>query len=247
MKNKNILILGTIVALLIVGGIYWFNQEQDQAAISNDEEGRIASESEFTDVSGQPEVSEITMETGIYEVDEERSSITWQAGKPAIAGYVHTGSFSLSEGGTVTLTDSELTGEVTVDMNSLEMLSLGGGKEGQESTLERHLKGEGFFNTSEYPEATFTITDVSPKVLPGPNDSEYTATGELTMKGVTDTITFPMSVVVASENEAWMTASFDIDRTLWGINSGSASVVDRVTDQIIGDTVSLELTMLLVK
>src|SRR5690606_28201574 len=117
-----------------------------------------------------------TMEPGTYRADATASTITWQAGKPAIAGYVHTGTFAL-QGGSVNLTDSELTGEFVVDVNSLKMTSLGGGKAGQESTLEGHLKGNGFFDVANYPTATFRVIDVSPKVLPGPTQTEYTATG----------------------------------------------------------------------
>ena len=97
------------------------------------------------------------------------------------------------------------------------------------------------------PTATFTITDVEPKVLPGPDQAEYTATGNLTLKGETKPVTFPIKVVAESESEVWMTASLPLDRTEWGISFCSAKVVGAVTDQVIGDTVNLDLVVKLTK
>lgn len=242
--NKNTLIVVGLVAILVIAGVYWYSNNTAPAATSNEQ---MENESEMTDASQMPTESVAELETGTYQVDEERSTITWQAGKPAIAGYVHTGMFSLSDGGEFVLTDNSLSGSVTIDMNSLSILSLGGGKAGQESTLEGHLKGERFFNTEEYPTAEFTLTDISPKVLPGPEQTEYTATGELTMKGMTKEITFPITVTTSSETEAWMSAEFSINRVEWGIDFGSATIAEQITENIIGDEVDLELVIHLTK
>src|SRR5690606_15202178 len=141
----------------------------------------------------------------------------------------------------------ELTGEFIIDVDSLDMVSLGGGKAGQESILEGHLKGERFFDTANYPTAKFTITDVEPKVLPGPDHSDYTATGQLTIKGQTNEISFPMKVVVDDKGEVWVTAQLEIDRTKWGIDFGSASIAEEITENIIGDEVKLDLKVKLGK
>lgn len=193
-----------------------------------------------------PTTSEKKMETGTYTAEVDDSTIDWEAGKPAISGYVHHGRFAL-QSGEVTLENEALTGEFVIDVNSLEMISLGGGKAGQESTLEGHLKGERFFDTANHPTATFKITDVSPKVLPGPEQSEYNATGELTIKGQTEEVSFPMKVVVDENNEVWVTADLEIDRTKWGIDFGSASIAEKITENIIGDMVKLDLKVKLSK
>ncbi len=239
---KNIIIA---IAVVLLGVLAWY------FFISGNESATTTENSAETDAEVNTEVempieSTTTMETGTYEAATNDSSVYWQAGKPAIAGYVHTGKFQV-DSGEVTLTDGELTGEFIIDINSLEMTSLGGGKEGQESALEGHLKSDHFFDVATYPTATFTVTDVSPKVLPGPGNSDYTATGELTLKGKTNTVNFPMKVLVANENEVWMTAEVTIDRTLWGIDFGSASVAEEITDNIIGDEVTLDLVMKLEK
>jgi polyisoprenoid-binding protein YceI len=242
---KNILIIVAILAVA-AAGIWFYLSSRDNADVDATATSNQENESTASNLEGVPVESTTTMETGTYAADTSKSSIAWEAGKPAISGYVHFGSFAL-ESGAVTLTDGDLSGEFVVDMDSVEIKSLGGGKAGQESTLEGHLKGDRFFDTATYPTATFTITDVEPKVLPGPDQSDYTATGELTLKGKTETVSFPIKVIVVSENEAWMTASLPLDRTKWGIDFGSAKIADAITDQIIGDTVELDLVVRLTK
>ena len=241
MKNVGIAV-GVVV--ILVGGIWLYrssNQEGESAATNS--EGITGSVVSFESV---PTSSSKDMETGTYEADTEESSIGWEAGKPAIAGYVHHGSFGL-QSGEVTLAEGELTGEFVIDVDSLRVTSLGGGKAGQESTLEGHLKGERFFDVVAHPTATFTITDVSPRVLPGPDQADYTASGVLTLKGQTNDVSFPMKVVVNDEDEVWVTAELEIDRTRWGIDFGSASIAERITENIIGDTVKLDLKVKLTK
>lgn len=240
---KNVFIaLGA--AALLFGGIWlysaWNTEEQ---TISPDGEETVSGGLTMTAV---PVRSEKTMEKGVYRADVETSTVTWEAGKPAIAGYVHHGKFSL-QSGEVTLADDELTGEFVIDIDSLKVTSLGGGKEGQESALEGHLKGERFFDTANNPTATFRIVDVSPKVLPGPGQADYEATGELTMKGQTHEVTFPIEVIVSDNDEVRVTAELEIDRTKWGIDFGSASIADKITENIIGDEVKLELDVRLAK
>lgn len=230
---------------MVVGlGLLWYfwPASVNERVLMNDNEV-TGSEVTFTNV---PEESVATMSTGTYRAEVEESSIDWSAGKPAIAGYTHTGTFSL-QSGEVDLTDGALSGEFTVDINSLQMTSLGGGKAGQESVLEGHLKGERFFDAATYGTATFTITDIEPKVLPGPGQQDYTASGTLTLKGRTEEISFPIKVIVGESDEVWMTAAFDLDRTKWGISFGSASIAEEITENIIGDTVKMELQVKLVK
>lgn len=234
---KNLILIVAAALALAIGGYWLFTKSAEApAAVSDPDNNENAPRDESVAV----------METGRYSADVSKSIITWQAGKPAIAGYVHTGQFNL-QSGSVDLTDRELSGEFVVDINSLRLTSLGGGKAGQESALEGHLKSQGFFDAANHPTATFRITDVSPKVLPGPGQTDYTASGELTMKGETRPVTFPAKVAVAGEGEVWLTAALEIDRTEWGINFGSAKFTDRITDQIIGDTVTLGLSIKLNK
>ena len=231
---RNTVLIIVVGALLLVGG-YWFftSRTADMQTTGLEEDG--------TDVMVTEE-SMARMEPGVYRADTDTSTITWQAGKPAIAGYVHTGTFRI-EGGEINLIDENLTGEFVIDMNSLKVTSLGGGNAGAESTLEGHLKGERFFDVETYPTATFRVTEVSPKVLPSPTQTEYTAKGDLTMNGQTHSVEFPMRVVVSETGTVTITSALEIDRTVWGIDFGSSSIADKITDQIIGDMVTINLMM----
>lgn len=231
---RNVIIV-LAVLLVLGGGVYWYaNSATDATKSAQSEPETVAT-------------STATLETGTYKVVEDESTVTWQAGKPAISGYVHTGRFSLASGGSFNVTDSSITGSTDIDINSLEIVSLGGGKAGQESALEGHLKSESFFDAATYPKGTFKVTDITPHKLPGPNQTDYTATGELTLKGKTETIAFPIKVSVTNPKEAVLKANFTIDRTRWGIDYGSASVTGKVTNQIIGDDVTLNLSVKLRK
>lgn len=241
MKNT-IIVLGGVLLLMVAGYLIINRDQEDQLQSATNFESR---DTESLDDREFPTSSTGTLEAGEYTADTRVSTIKWSAGKPAISGYVHHGAFDLASGLVVVDFDS-LSGTFVVDMDSLRISSLGGGKAGQESTLEGHLKGERFFNVDNYQTATFTISDITPKVLPGPSQTDYTATGELTMKGETKTISFPVKIVTSGE-EVWLTADIEIDRTLWGITFGSAKIAERITDQIIGDTVSLELSIKLTK
>ena len=239
MKNT-LIILGVVAVLLVVAYLLLNREDQepyDFPAANN--------EGELTESADIPTTSTGTLATGEYIADTKASTISWRAGKPAISGYVHHGVFAL-QNGSVAVTADSLSGDFVVDMNSLRVLSLGGGKAGQESTLEGHLKADRFFDVAAYPTATFTITDITPKILPSPTQADYTATGELTMKGQTKSISFPAKVVVSGD-QVWLTANVELDRTEWGITFGSAKIAERITDQIIGDTVELELSIKLNK
>lgn len=243
---KNTIIIGAILVLAAAAGGYAWWQGSGGPAEVGDEQSATTTASGQAAESQAPAESAATLEPGTYEADTEASSVTWQAGKPAIAGYVHTGAFALLRG-TVAVTDNDLSGEFVIDMDSLRITSLGGGKAGQESALERHLRTESFFDVEQYPTATFRITDIEPKVLPGPAQADYTAKGELTMKGQTHEVSFPIRIVVDAAGAAWAEADLEIDRTEWGINFGSAKFVDQITDQVIGDTVRIALRVTLEK
>lgn len=235
---KIIVSIGVLAVIAIAGYFFWF-QADSAPATPNETETEAAA-------SAVSERSSTEMEAGTYAVDTSASSIQWEAAKPAISGYVHHGTFALSSG-SVTLTDQALTGQFVIDVDSVKVTSLGGGKSGQESALENHLKSADFFDTAAYPTATFTITNVEPKVFPGPDQSEYQATGELSLKGITKTVTFPIKVVVDSNDKVRMTAVLTLDRTEWGIDFGSAKFVKAITNQVIGDTVNLNVAMTLTK
>ena len=174
---------------------------------------------------------------GTYVVDTEASTFQWAGQKPLIDGYVNSGTIALSEGSIIVL-DGEATGTFTLDMNSLQV-GLTAQKPGQEGALEGHLKGERWFNVDTYPTATFVITSV----VPTETALVYTVTGDLTMKGATDEVSFPAEIYQADDGLLYANAQFEVDRTKWGITAGSGNFFEDLGDNLIDDMVLLSFSL----
>ena len=80
--------------------------------------------------------------------------------------------------------------------------------------LTNHLKTADFFDVAKYPEATFVSTAIKPG---GDKGASHTVTGNLTMHGVTKSITFPATINVTTD-AATVESSFSINRKDFAIN-----------------------------
>lgn len=173
---------------------------------------------------------------GSYSIVPEESSVAWAGKKPLIEGYINEGSMAVSSG-TITVLNKTAAGSFTIDMNTLSV-SKTPTKPGQEGALEGHLKGERWFNVATFPTATFQITSVTERA-----DSEtsftYDVEGNLTMKGQTHPLSFPATIYADEAGNVHAKASTEINRTTWGITSGSASFFDNLADNVIDDMVAL--------
>lgn len=177
---------------------------------------------------------------GTYTVVPEESKVTWSGKKPLIDGYVNTGTIGVTEG-TITVADGTGSGQFTLDMNTLTV-SETKAKPGQESTLAGHLKSDRWFDVGVHPTATFVITDVAE----GANTDttfRYDVTGDLTLKGQTHEVTFPATIYETSDGTLYASANFEIDRTQWGITSGSSAFFENLADNAISDMVALSFSL----
>jgi polyisoprenoid-binding protein YceI len=114
---------------------------------------------------------------------------------------------------------------VTIDMNSIWS---------DNERLTGHLKNEDFFEVETYPESEFVSTAIEP-VSSGEGTHEIT--GNLTMHGVTKSVSFPATVAITDE-VVTLDSEFKIDRTIWGIVYGSEA---DVRDNIINKEVVIRL------
>jgi polyisoprenoid-binding protein YceI len=222
-------ILGAVVAIMLVlGGGYWYMQSTAAPASPTAMDTQLAGETSAVDAS--------TVVPGTYTLVASESIVRWAAQKPLIEGYINSGTIGLTNG-SITVTDTA-TGEFTIDMNTLAV-GLTAKKPGKESALEAHLKKSDFFDVEKYPTATFVISGVSPQG-DAATTNRYDVTGELTMKGTTNTVQFPATI--AMENGMLHAdATFSIDRTKWGITLGSANFFQNLADNVIDDMVQLTL------
>jgi len=97
--------------------------------------------------------------------------------------------------------------------------------------LTKHLKTADFFDVAKFPEASFVSTAIK---AGGEGGASHTVTGNLTMHGVTKSITFPATINVTPDT-ATVESTFSINRKDFNINYAGAA------DNAIRDNVVLTL------
>lgn len=164
-----------------------------------------------------------------FEIKPGVSTIHWTGKK--VSGE-HTGTIALKNG-KVEVTDGKLTGGIfEIDMPSITDTDM----EGEWKTkLEGHLRSEDFFSTEKFPVSTLEITKAE-----FVKDKMYNITGKLTIKGITNEVTFPAKVEI-DKNKLAAYADFNIDRTLWDIRYGSKKFFEDIGDKMIYDEFSLKV------
>ena len=138
-----------------------------------------------------------------YSFDQTASRVSWVGSK--VTGK-HEGGFNTFNG-TVDVVDGapeKSKVNVDIDANSLSTDS---------EKLVGHLKSPDFFDTAKFPKATFVSTDIKKG---GEKGASHTVTGNLTLKGVTKSITFPATIAVAGDT-ASLDAEFSINRQDFGL------------------------------
>jgi polyisoprenoid-binding protein YceI len=97
--------------------------------------------------------------------------------------------------------------------------------------LTKHLKTADFFDFAKFPQATFVSTAIK---AGGEGGASHTVTGNLTLHGVTKSVTFPATISVTPD-VATVDSTFSINRKDFGINYAGAA------DNAIRDNVVLTL------
>jgi polyisoprenoid-binding protein YceI len=94
---------------------------------------------------------------------------------------------------------------VTIDLDSLVA---------DDPKLTEHLKTPDFFDVAKYPQAKFVSTAIK---AGGDKSASHTVTGNLTMHGVTKSVSFP-ATISATADAVNVDASFSINRRDFNIN-----------------------------
>jgi polyisoprenoid-binding protein YceI len=170
-------------------------------------------------------------EVKTYTVDASNSTVKWIAKK--VTGK-HDGIVTMKEGN-LEYTDGMLSGgSFVVDMTSIAVKDLQGNMAGK---LEGHLKSVDFFDVENHPTATFTITKVVPRGVKG----EYKVEGDLTVKGITESIKVPVIKLQEGEDGIATTESITLvlDRTDYNVRYGSGTFFGNLGDKTIFDDFEL--------
>ena len=179
---------------------------------------------------------------GGYGIDVSNSRLEWTGRN--INGRHH-GSINIA-GGQVTIALGALTsGMVTLDMNTIVNLDLK--DPAYSGMLVSHLKSEDFFDVAAHPTAIFSLNGseaVDGAVAGSPNVS---VKGTLELKGTARPLSFPAEIVPQADGTIKVRASFDIDRTRWGVLYGSGRFFEKLGMHLVSDIISIELFLVAVR
>ena len=164
-----------------------------------------------------------TIEDDRKEVNAEKSTVTWKAYK--VTGS-HTGTVALQSGALDFDGDKLTGGEFTVDMTTIGATDLQGE---YKDKLDGHLKSADFFGVETHTTSKLVFTSVEAS-----GKNSYKVTGDLTIKGITKSITFDVSVYGSKA-----TATLKVDRAEYDVRYGSGSFFDNLGDKTIYDEFDL--------
>jgi len=152
------------------------------------------------------EVQEVVAQS--YAINTEKSSVSW---KGEVAGvYGHEGVVNVKSGN-VAVTEGKITGgEITIDMSTIAATDSASYQDEKGHTikdLEGHLTTGDFFNTAEFPTATFVVTAVS--------DSKIT--GDFTVRGKTNSEEFIIESSDVSDSNVTVNGTLKFDRQKYDV------------------------------
>lgn len=156
------------------------------------------------------------------------SNIMWKGYK--VTGS-HEGNIKFKSGNFKFEGDVLTSGDLTVDMNSIDCTDLSGGGKGK---LEGHLKSDDFFGVEKNPTAAIKFTKVTSRGVAG----EYKVTANITIKNITKEIKFNATV-----KDGTATAAIKLDRSDFDIKYGSGSFFDNLGDKTIYDEFDLAINI----
>jgi len=164
-----------------------------------------------------------------YVIDTKESVVTWK-GSMLMGSNFHTGYVYISKGELMIENGQLMGGTVEIDMNTIEDETHGSNNE-----LINHLKSPDFFDVKKFPFSTITITRGA-----SINNENKKITGNLTIKGITNPVTFPAKVEVKG-GFVKANGKLVIDRTNWGIRYRSGRSYDMLADETISDSVEFNI------
>ncbi|MGN7724033.1 YceI family protein [Chitinophaga sp. 22620] len=168
----------------------------------------------------------------VYQVDNQQSKLTWTAKK--VTGS-HAGAIAVSAGQLDIDKNILKGGSFTLDTRSITVTDITNAD--MNGKLVGHLKSDDFFSVEKHPTATFVITSATAK-----GGGNYDVTGNLTIKGITNPVSFPATLTVAG-SQATAKATVTVDRTKFDIKYRSKNFFENLGDKAIYDDFTLDVTL----
>ena len=173
-----------------------------------------------------------------YKLQPQLSTLGWE-GKAVTHG--HNGTMNFSSGELLVKGSSIVGGTVTVDMKTMKATDIKDAD--SQGKFVGHMSSDDFFGVEKFPTSTFKIVSVTPIKGAAKDADNVTIAGDLTIKGVTQRISFPAKAGV-KDGVAAATGKVTIDRTKFGLKYGSKSFFESIGDKAIYDTFDLTFNVI---
>jgi polyisoprenoid-binding protein YceI len=174
-----------------------------------------------------------SVKTENFKIDKQKSLIEW-TGKKVLGS--HNGEIKLASGTLTTENKVPVRGNFIIDMSSLTNKDLTDTE--TKGKLLGHLKSEDFFSVEKFPTAQFTATRIT-----AGSANQVNITGNLTIKGITNAITFPATYKVNGNTFIAKAENVKVDRTKFNIKYGSKSFFESIGDKAIDDEFVLNINI----
>jgi polyisoprenoid-binding protein YceI/rhodanese-related sulfurtransferase len=177
--------------------------------------------------------------SGSFQLDIEKSVIKWTGANLSNA---HTGTLRFADGAFQLRQGQLEDAKFQIDMKSLACNDIKDAETNR--ALIQHLSSDDFFDVAKYPVARFQLT-LAEALPPGTAGSpNYEVTGRLTLKGVTDQVTFPAIVGQLDSDTFAGQAHLEFDRTRWDVQYGSGKFFAFLGKHLVNDLVHLHLIII---
>ena len=190
-------------------------------------------------VTGEAQEVEVTAEATDYEL-VEGSYLKWRGFKSYVASE-HIGTIGV-QAGTLAVAGNQLVGgTIIIDMNSISNEDIE--DEGKRGYLEGHLKSDAFFFVDSFPTAVFEIVEVREESA---DAAPSVVVGNLTIRGITNSIEFPAEVTVEEGFVHFSAPTFSIDRTKWNVkyhDSEDATIAETLKEDMIDHSIELTINV----
>ncbi|MDF7813683.1 YceI family protein [Hymenobacter sp. YC55] len=162
-----------------------------------------------------------------YQANLTTSQLTW-TGHAEAGTWAPTGSMQLRRGAFEYDGQTLRNARFEFDMSSIKH---------QDAKLTEHLRGADFFDIEKYPTAVFVLREMKGDM----------AVGQLTVKGITKPIQFPLALERLPDGQLRIKGTATIDRTQFGVNYNSSSFFQNLGSYAIRNDFQLAFAIVAVK
>jgi polyisoprenoid-binding protein YceI len=160
-----------------------------------------------------------TLNAQLFTLNPSESSAKW-TGYSEVGDYAQSGSINLKSGELRLVNNEVKSATLIFETKSISH---------SDKKLEKHLKADDFFYVKKFPKALFQLTEIRGKK----------AYGELTMRGRTNSISFPIEIKKDTKSVT-VKGKASINRTLFDIKYNSSSYFQDLGNYAIKNTFDLE-------